>query len=260
LACDKITPLVITYNEAPNIGRVLKGLTWAKRVIVLDSGSTDETLEICGGFANVEVVYRAFDDHTSQWNYGLELVTTEYCLTLDADYVVSAAGAEEMQGRVRRDPLEGYFARLEYCIRGTPLRSSILPPRLVLFRLGRGRYFQDGHTQKLALEGRSDFLKHPILHDDRKPLGRWLWAQERYATLEATKLLNTPRAELPWSDRIRRLVVVAPWLVPAVYLFARGGVRDGWKGLDYAAQRAIAELVLSLRLIEGREGEVERAS
>ena len=55
---------------------------------------------------------------------------------------------------------------------------------------------------------------------------------------------------LSWPDRIRRLGVVAPWLVPAYYLFVKGGFRDGWAGLDYAAQRALAELVLAIKLIE----------
>jgi glycosyltransferase involved in cell wall biosynthesis len=84
---DQITPLVLTYNEEPNIRLCLERLTWAKRVIVMDSGSTDETLEICDEFKNVEVVDRAFDSFAGQCNAGLERIDSEWVLSMDADYV-----------------------------------------------------------------------------------------------------------------------------------------------------------------------------
>jgi len=247
-----ITPLILTLNEAPNIGRVLQRLAWAERVVVVDSGSTDETLEICKRHPNVEVVYRKFDNHTVQWNFGLDQVRSDWCLSLDADYVVPEAAALEMLQATKNSAVDGYYASLRYCIHGKPLRSSILPPRLVLFRVSKARYRQDGHTQLLHLDGTRGNLTEEILHDDRKPLGRWLWAQDRYAALEADKILKSSFAELGWADRVRRARVIAPWLVPAYYLVARGGVRDGWAGADYAAQRAIAELVLALKLLERR--------
>ncbi|MFT3922613.1 MAG: glycosyltransferase family 2 protein [Myxococcales bacterium] len=254
-----ITVVVLTYDEEPNLTRVLEHLRWAHRVVVVDSFSRDRTLDIARGFPNVELFQRPFDNHTSQWNYGLDQVDTEWVLTLDADYVVPAETALEMQRLVRAEDADGYEADLIFCVRGKPLRHAILPPRLVLFRRSLGRYFQDGHTQKLALEGRTKSLEHGILHDDRKALKRWLWAQDRYADLELEKLTNTPTAALPWRDRIRKSVVIAPWLVPAYYLFAKGGVFDGWAGLDYAAQRAIAELVLSIKLIEARDSKARGA-
>jgi hypothetical protein len=102
----------------------------------------------------------------------------------------------------------------------------------------------------LVLEGTAGQLSNPVLHDDRKPLRRWLMSQETYAGQELQKLSAHAWRELSWPDRIRRLGFVAPWLVPAYYLFAKGGIFDGWAGIDYAAQRAIAELVLSIKLVE----------
>jgi hypothetical protein len=67
---------------------------------------------------------------------------------------------------------------------------------------------------------------------------------------ELAKLTGSSWKTLGWADRVRRLGWVAPWLVPAYYLLARGGIRDGWAGLDYAAQRALAETILSIKLIE----------
>ena len=72
-----VTPLILTYNEAPNIGRVLNCLGWAEEIVIVDSFSTDETREIAHRFKNVRWIDRAFDDHTSQWNSGLAQVSTQ---------------------------------------------------------------------------------------------------------------------------------------------------------------------------------------
>ena len=84
---EKITPLILTYNEAPNIRRTLEHLTWAKEIIVIDSYSTDETLEILSAIPQVKVFQRKFDSFAVQCNYGLEKITSEWVLSLDADYV-----------------------------------------------------------------------------------------------------------------------------------------------------------------------------
>src|SRR4051812_32909684 len=92
----EITPVILTFNETANIRRVLEHLTWARRIVVVDSGSTDDTLAIARSFPNVAVFERPFDSHANQWNYALSLSETDWCLSLDADYVVSPALASEI--------------------------------------------------------------------------------------------------------------------------------------------------------------------
>ena len=84
-----ITPLVITYNEEANIARTLDRLGWANRVVVIDSGSTDETLSILQRYPMVETFWRPFDSFAAQLNFGLTKVDTEWVLALDADYEIS---------------------------------------------------------------------------------------------------------------------------------------------------------------------------
>lgn len=246
-----ITPLVLTFNEAPNIGRTLSRLSWAERVVVVDSFSSDETIAICRRYPQVEVVQRPFDDHASQWNFGLDLIATPWVLSLDADYVLSHELLKELT-ELPAQQMDGYFARFTYCILGRPLRGSLYPPRVVLFRRDRGRYVQDGHTQLLRLDGASGWLNARILHDDRKPLDRWFADQLRYSAHELTHLLDTPPARLNTADRIRRSIVLAPLLVLVHVLVRQRGLLDGWAGWYYACQRALAELLLSLRLLESR--------
>src|SRR5262249_34070739 len=94
---DQITALVLTYNEEDNIGRTLAALRWVPRILVIDSGSDDRTLEIVGGFPQAEVVTRHFDSFAGQCNFGLSLVASPWVLSLDADYVLSEALAREIE-------------------------------------------------------------------------------------------------------------------------------------------------------------------
>jgi glycosyltransferase involved in cell wall biosynthesis len=246
---EEVTPLILTYNEAPNLDRTLQQLTWAKQIIVIDSYSTDETLEILHQYPNTTVFQRAFDSFANQCNCGLSKIETEWVLSLDADYVLS----HELISEIRALPesqINGYAAPFKYCVFGKPLSGTLLPPRKVLYRRAKSRYSDDGHAHKVQVEGQSSQLTAPIYHDDRKPLSRWLWAQDRYMVIEAKKLSETPFSELSWGDRIRQQKLLAPFIILVYCLIIKGGILDGWRGWYYAFQRMFAETLLSLRLIE----------
>jgi glycosyltransferase involved in cell wall biosynthesis len=247
---NTITPLLLTFNEVANIDRTLQQLTWAKKIIVIDSYSDDETLEILASYPQVQVFSRKFDTHANQWNYGLEQVATPWVLSLDADYTLSAELIAEIGNLSEDSEVDGYFAKFKYCIFGKPLRGAILPPRQILFKKERSIYIDDGHTQLLQVKGKSGMLSGYIYHDDRKPLGRWLGAQDRYMILEAKKLLETPFARLSWGDRIRKQKILSPFVILIYCLIFRGGIFDGWQGWYYAFQRMLAETILMLRLTE----------
>lgn len=247
-----LTALVLTYNEAANIDRTLSRLSWVDRIVLVDSLSTDETCAIARRHPNVTVFQRAFTTHADQWNFGLEQtgIASDWVLALDADFIVSDGFIEEVSALAPAEGMDGYQASFIYCIDGHPLRGAAYPPVTVLFRRTRARYEQDGHTQRVRVTGQVTPLAGKIFHDDRKPLTHWLSAQSRYMRLEAEKLSSTPAGRLGLLDRVRRLVVIAPPAMFVYCLVVRGGVLDGRAGLFYALQRATAELILSLFLVE----------
>src|SRR5258708_2647463 len=99
---QRITPLVLTYNEEPNLSRTLESLVWAKEVLVLDSESKDRTQEIARSYANVMFHVRPFDNHRAQWEYGIKEtgISTEYVLALDADMHVTPPFVQELRNKL----------------------------------------------------------------------------------------------------------------------------------------------------------------
>ena len=249
---EKVTPLILTYNEASNIGRTLEQLRWARDIVVVDSFSDDDTLAILKTFSQVRIHQRKFDCHENQWNFGLKEtgIASEWVLGLDADYVLTEEFSSELQTLHADSDINGYRSSFIYCVNGKRLASGIYPELTVLYRRRNASYIQDGHTHRVVVDGRIENLRSPILHDDRKSLSRWLEAQSRYTKLEADKLLSSPAESLSWTDRVRRWRVVAPAAMLFYCLIIRGGALDGWAGFYYAFQRALAELMLSLYLLD----------
>lgn len=245
----EITPLILTYNEAPNLARTLTGVAWANRIVVLDSGSSDDTEVIAAKFLQVDFKLRDFDNHTMQWNHGLSLIQTPWVLTLDADYVCGEDLKRELSAI---EPSQSvFYAPFRYCVAGRALRATLYPPRAVLFRVQDFQYVADGHTQLLDVKGAEPrFLGSPILHDDRKPVSQWFVSQIKYAELEADKLDRYPRGDLGWKDKIRKRIVFAPFLTLVYCLLLKALVLDGWRGIYYTMQRVFAELALSLALLD----------
>ena len=245
---ERITPLILTRDEEANIGRTLGQLAWARDVIVVDSFSTDRTAEIARSFPNVRYKERRFDTHAEQWAYGASLVTTEWVLTMDADYFVPAGFVREVETLVPAGDVAAYEAAFVYAIGGRPLRASLYPARAILLRRGHFEFWQDGHTQRARIDGPVAILRTPIVHDDRKSLQRFVQRQRGYMRQEAVKLRTASFASLNALGRLRKLRVIAPFAALAYTLFVKRTLLDGRAGLHYAVERFLAEAILSVEL------------
>jgi hypothetical protein len=150
------------------------------------------------------------------------------------------------------DSIAGYRARFIYMIHGRRLRSTLYPPRTVLYRTEGAVYRQEGHGHRVAVPGKVQQLTGIIYHDDRKPLARWIDAQRRYANEEAEYLLSGDRASLSRVDRLRLMGWPAPLGILFYTLFAKGCLLDGWRGWYYGLQRLVAEALIALEINERR--------
>jgi glycosyltransferase involved in cell wall biosynthesis len=245
--------MIITYNEEANIKRALDSLDSFSDVLVLDSGSSDKTLEIVSNYRNTRVVYRRFDTFANQCNYGLEHLENEWVLSLDADYVVTKRLREEINTILSnrfssKENHNGYYIPFKYCINGKPIRSGLLPPRICLYRKRYARYIDVGHAHKVSINGQVGNIQSSLLHDDRKSEWVWLKNQKKYQSIEAKMLRQAVSSDLPIQDKIRKHTYLAPFIVFFMCVFIRGGIFDGKEGIIYAFQRLIAESLLYLEL------------
>lgn len=248
-----LTALILTYNERANIERSLAALSSIEQIVIIDSFSTDETLALIQAVRPDAVIHqRAFDSFAEQCNFGLSNITTPWVLSLDADYIPSPELSREIKALEPSENVNGYAAAFRYCVFGRPLRTTIYPPRTVLYRREQARYENEGHGHKVRVSGVVLSLRGVIDHDDRKPLSRWLQSQDGYFKIEARHLLVTPNERLNRQDRLRKKIFFAPWVIFLYLLIGRGLILDGWAGWFYVAQRTIAEALLSLRLLTER--------
>lgn len=257
---DQITVLILTYNEEANIGRTLRAVAWATRILVIDSGSTDRTREIATANPQVDVLVRTFDCHQAQWQFGLDQCAPDrpWVLALDADYLVTPELRDEIAGLQPAADVAGYRIRFRYRLHGTLLSGSLYPPVVALYRRDRAKYEQEGHTQRVVAGGRILDLERTAIHDDRKSLSRWLAAQQRYAALEARHLLAGAAGSPTVRDRIRLMAWPAPLLVFAYTLLAKRCILDGRAGLLYALQRMLAEAMIAIEVTDQRLRQTKR--
>lgn len=246
---DQITPVILTYNEAPNIARTLSRLRWARDIVVVDSLSSDETLAILAAWPNVRVFSRPFDTHAGQWRFAVTEteIRTPWILRLDADYQLTDALVKELR---RLDPgrdVGGYRIAFDYAVFSEKLHSSLYPPNTLLLRQGCFKIWDNGHTESWTVDGPIEALHARVVHDDWKSVQAWVNSQGRYMNRELPKISSGGRG---LRDLLRRLPPLMPIAVFFYCLFGKGLVLDGRSGLFYALQRMVAEAILALMVLE----------
>jgi glycosyltransferase involved in cell wall biosynthesis len=246
-----LSALIITYNEEDNIKRSLDSLHWIPNILVIDSGSTDNTLDIISNYDTARVLERSFDNFANQCNYGLGKICSRWVLSIDADFIVSERLAIEITHNLNKIDMQnvhGYSIPIRYCIAGHPIRGSIYPPRICLYQTDAGHYENEGHGHRVKIKGNVKRLSGEIYHDDRKPITRWLTSQQKYMTTEAKSLIETSSYELSYADLLRKHTPLAPLAALVLCLFWKRGIFDGSRGWTYVIQRVYAEILLLVLL------------
>ena len=147
--------------------------------------------------------------------------------------------------------VNAFNAKFEFLVFGKALTGNNTTPRPVLFKKAACNYYDDGHTQRLRINGKEENYSAKILHDDRKPLSRWLNNQDAYAQKEADMLLATTSG-LSFTSKLRKTKVLAPVFIFFYCLFIKGMILNGWRGWHYTLQRTLAEILVSMRLVEDK--------
>ena len=240
-----ISVTVITKNEAAIIRTCLESVAWADEIIVVDSGSTDGTVEICREYTD-KVILTDWPGFGPQKNRALDMATKDWVLSLDADECVTPELREEMQAVMADPGGKAAFAmprRSSYC--GKPMRHSGWWPDYVtrLFRRGRARFSDDLVHERLIVDGPVGRLREPLLHEAFSDLEEVLDTMNRYSTAGARMMRDRKeRAGLSTA------LLHGFWSFLSTYVL-RAGFLDGREGLMLAISNAEGTYYKYLKLM-----------
>jgi glycosyltransferase involved in cell wall biosynthesis len=244
-----ITPILLTYNEAPNIERTIANLSWADEIIVVDSGSTDGTVDILRLDPRIRIYQRKFDSHRNQWRFATEetAIKTPWILRLDADYQVPPALVNEMAGLKPDCPENAFEIAFEYAVFSKKIVGSLYPPNTVLLRRGSFLVCDGGHTERWEAKEPIGRLKAKIVHDDWKAMAVWVESQVKYMSRELDAPPYRRRGLRDWLRRHPPLMPIATFFY---CLVGKGLIFGGREGILYTLQRTVAEAIFALLLLE----------
>lgn len=268
-----ISLVILTLNEELNLPRCLEAISWCDDVLIVDSFSSDATLEIAEQYG-ARVAQRAFDNFAAQRNFALEHcdLKHEWIFHLDADEVMTPELSGEILACVAATDKDAYRVSSKLIFNGKFLRHAGLFPwyQVRLGRRNKLRFTQVGHGQREQLPpDRIGTLKNSLLHFPfEKGLDDWIEKHNRYSTAEARQnvsgygdddfrlvdllSVSTDRHRRAAKKIFSRLPCRPTLRFVYMYLF-RGGILDGQPGLTYCRLLAWYE-----RLIVVKEREIKQ--
>jgi len=194
-----VTVLIAVKNEAVNLPRCLVNLTWAEKIILLDSHSTDGTIEIAAtaGIEAVQFDYKGGYPKKRQWALDNLNFDTPWIFLLDADEVVPDALWQEIADVIKRnDVCDAYMIVKQFHFMGRSFRfGGFSHSAVLLFKNGKARFehiFDDSPDgldmevhERLIVNGKTGHLKTPLIHEDFKGLEAYIARHNKYSTWEA---------------------------------------------------------------------------
>ncbi len=222
-----VSVTVITYNEAANIAAALESVSWADEIVVVDSQSTDDTVEIARRYTD-HVIVRAWPGYIAQKNFAAEQAAHDWIFSLDADERATPALAGEVRQTLEKGSgAAGYrVPRVTFHL-GRWMRSTDWYPdyQLRLYDRRRARWTGQYVHESVKAEGPVADLQNDLQHYAYRDLSHHLLTMDRYTTMAARQMYESGR-RAGWFD-----VLIHPRLAFFRNYVLRGGFRDGMPGL-----------------------------
>ena len=276
-----VSVIIPVRNEARNLPRCLESLRGAGEIYVVDSGSTDETVEIARSYGAkvVQFHYRGGWPKKRQWAMDTLPLAYDWILLFDADEVLTPESVEEIQKAVKDHRYNGYYFALRMYFLGRVLRHGdanfYTSPRLL--RRGKGHFecrFKDQDAsmgdmeahERVVVDGQTAKLRHPLIHHNVNSLSRYILKHDEYSNWEARAFLagessyhDLPPAVFGTQAQRRRWLKKHCLSLPGTPLlfflykyFFRLGFLDGVPGLIYCGFQGIQFFHIKAKIYELR--------
>lgn len=239
-----ISVVIITKNEEANIERCLKSVVWADEIVVVDSDSTDRTVEIARQY-QARVFTVVFKGYGPAKQEAVKQSTGEWILSIDADEEVTPALAREIREKLANPgDIDGFFVKRRTNFLGRWIyHCGWYPdPILRVFRKANGNFNDAVVHEKVEVRGRTGCLKGELLHYSYPDLESYLRRFNRYTTLGAEAAYEKGR-RTGWFD-----LVLRPPVSFIAHFISRQGFRDGVEGFMVSVLSATAVFVKYAKL------------
>jgi glycosyltransferase involved in cell wall biosynthesis len=275
-----ISIYILTYNEEIDIAPCIESALLSDDVIVVDSLSTDRTIEIASRYP-VRVVQHKFESHGKQRTWMLESIPSKYewVYILEADERMTPELFRECLAASQRRDAIGYYVAERVIFMEKWIRHSTQYPRyqMRLFKKGKVWFDDYGHTEREVCDGATSFLKETYPHYTcGKGLSRWIEKHNRYSTDEATETLYQlkggkidwyklflGKSEVERRRALKDLSLRLPFrpLLRWIYMyFMLGGILDGRAGFAWCTLQAFYEYLILLKVEEMKQASREQLS
>ncbi len=226
---EKLTAIIPVYNEESNIDECLSGLTWADEILVVDSGSADQTLPVARRYTD-RILSHEYINSAAQKNWTLPQARHDWVLIVDADERVTPELRAEIQTVLSREggpPFDGYRIRRQTYFWGRPIKYCGWQNDRVLrlFNRHKGAYEEKEVHADVRLHGTVENLASPLIHYTYRDFAQYFAKFQRYTDWGAAELHKRGR-----RARWHHLLLHPAFRFIRMYLFQRGFL-DGLHGL-----------------------------
>lgn len=245
---ETVACAVVSFNEEKNLRPCLESAKWMDEIIVVDSFSTDRTIEIAESYSS-RIFQRPWKGFGDQKNYAMDQATTDWVFILDSDEQIPEALRFEIEAVLSNpapdQPVAYSVPRHNYYFGSLVLNAGCYPDyQLRLFRRGIGHLDDAEPHNKFIFSGQSEYLRCPLIHNTRPSLANFFEKFPNFTTLAAQERAKTKR-KVRGTDLLFR-----PIFTFLKYYIARKGYRDGMSGFMVSALSSFYTFVKYAKLFE----------
>ncbi|MEW6409288.1 MAG: glycosyltransferase family 2 protein [Nitrospirota bacterium] len=223
---EKLSVAIITHNEEDNVRTALESVKWADEIVVVDSFSTDRTIEICKEYTD-RIFLSEWEGFSRQKNKVIGFTSHLWVLVIDADEYVTEELKEEIIRELGHPRYDGYYIPRKNYFGGRWIRHGGWFPdhTLRLFRKDKGLFYDREVHEAIELNGEPGYLKNSLKHYTYRNISDYLQRMDRYSTLAADEMLKKGK-----RFHLYNLFINPATTFLKMYIFKRGFL-DGIYGL-----------------------------
>ncbi len=243
----KVSAVIITYNSAETIDATLKALSWCNEIIVVDSGSTDNTKEICSEYTD-KFFYHQFEGYGPQKQYASSLSENDWILSIDSDEVLSEGLQKELKTIFSQDSIHysGFKIPITFVFMGKVFKygQESHGSCLRVFNRRSGGFDNALVHEKIHLEGKVKTLKNPAYHYSHRDIAHYLSKLNSYTSYSAETACRR-------NKTCSKILIILK--LPATFFikyFIRLNILNGFEGFVWSVNSSYYSFIKHLKFYE----------